>query len=459
MLAMSIMVGIISDDLTGACDAGGQFAGRFGGPAAKVVVWIDIGNILPYRYGLPDIDLPEGARVSDGSVDVPLTMTVIDMLVINTQSRSLQSGAAYRLAREAAERLSELEPSLLLKKIDTAFRGNPGAEIDGVMDGSGVDVAAIVSSIPSLGRTTAGGRQLVGGRPLEETLFAGDPVCPVLDSDVVKVLRWQCKRNVTGLGLDAVRGGELLRAVKKAWDDGARVIAFDSETDGDIETIVNEMMRLGRKVLYVGSLGLAKGLARRLARRPARGAVTPGPATPRPDVPECGTAILGFSGTTYQETRNQLRRALETGRAEVIELDPVQLVEGVFEEGGARGEGLIGAVAANLDRGINVFVTLSEDSELVSGEVGTGFSRIARLVCEKTRFGALVLIGGETSYGICKLLGVERIVIEDCISTVMALGRLEGGIASGKRVAIKGGSVGDEDIILRAIDSIARCSA
>src|ERR671933_2238315 len=146
------MIALIADDLTGASDAGVQFARR--GLAARVLF---------------DLDDPAAARD-------------VEALVVDTDSRALPAAAAYARVRQVADHLRTARPEHVYKKIDSTLRGNLGAEIDAVMDALDFRLAVVAPAFPALGRTTRHGRHHLHGRPVHETEIGRDPKTPVRES-------------------------------------------------------------------------------------------------------------------------------------------------------------------------------------------------------------------------------------------------------------------------------------
>ncbi len=121
------MLGMIADDLTGACDAGVQFGGSvvvleedaFEPPAAVTVITTD-----------SRVDPPEVARAKVGE-------------------------ACLALGRRGIE--------LVYKKIDSTLLGNVIPEIEGALDATGIAEAWICPAFPEMGRTVSGGWLYVWG--------------------------------------------------------------------------------------------------------------------------------------------------------------------------------------------------------------------------------------------------------------------------------------------------------
>ncbi|MEO6981572.1 MAG: four-carbon acid sugar kinase family protein, partial [Edaphobacter sp.] len=86
---------ILADDLTGACDAAAPFAAR-----------------MHVRVALNSERVPEA-----------------EVVAINLRSRDIAAAAARTKLQSAAQLVRDRKPQLLLKKIDSAFRGNTFEEI------------------------------------------------------------------------------------------------------------------------------------------------------------------------------------------------------------------------------------------------------------------------------------------------------------------------------------------
>ena len=97
---MSVQLGIIADDLTGANDTGVQFA-RFG---ARTIVPLDLHDLASLRRRA-------------------------DVLVLSTDSRGESPAVAAHRAKVAAQALKRARVPAVYKKIDSTFRGNIGAEL------------------------------------------------------------------------------------------------------------------------------------------------------------------------------------------------------------------------------------------------------------------------------------------------------------------------------------------
>lgn len=116
------MYAVIADDLTGAGDAGVQFAQAGLKTRALMGDW--------------------SGSAAEGA----------DVVVINTDSRALTPKAAYGAVAEAASRLRDVGARPVYKKIDSTMRGPVGAEVDAVLDVFEQPMAVVCPAFPDNGR-------------------------------------------------------------------------------------------------------------------------------------------------------------------------------------------------------------------------------------------------------------------------------------------------------------------
>src|SRR5262245_35206031 len=170
----TMLVTLIADDLTGACDAGAPFAGR----------------------------APVGVFVAPTSPGPEWTVAAVD-----TESRELLAADAAAATQAAVGRLgARLPGGLLFKKIDSTLRGPIGAELEALLAVSGRQVALVCPAFPAQGRTVSAGTLLVNERPAHESPIARDPAYPGSTSDVAEIVRRGTVRPVSLVPLERVRG-------------------------------------------------------------------------------------------------------------------------------------------------------------------------------------------------------------------------------------------------------------
>src|SRR6185369_4965941 len=124
------MIGVIADDLTGAAELG-------------AVGW---------RHGL-NAEVIVSGEISES----------VDVVCVDTDSRSCRPEEAGRRAAMAAAKLRQAGARWIYKKVDSVLRGQVTAEVEAIMKELGVNRALLAPANPSLGRVIQEGRYFVRG--------------------------------------------------------------------------------------------------------------------------------------------------------------------------------------------------------------------------------------------------------------------------------------------------------
>ena len=138
---------VVADDLSGACDTGVQFG----------------------KQGIAVLVTPDVARVHEALA------AAVSVLVVDTDSRHASPAVAAARVEGVAAAAYDAGVRHFYKKVDSTLRGNIGAELDAMARGARASQVFFAPAYPAAGRTTAAGRQLVDGVPLEQTHLARDP--------------------------------------------------------------------------------------------------------------------------------------------------------------------------------------------------------------------------------------------------------------------------------------------
>jgi D-threonate/D-erythronate kinase len=378
----AMLVGIQADDLTGACDTGAPFAAR----------------------GLDTLVV-----VHDGDDPPRLPSATPTVLVIDTESRQRPIDDARQRARWSGSVLKAGSPAVLYKKVDSTLRGRVAAEIDGMLDGAGMEMALLSPAFPAQRRIVIDGCLLVDGRPADETPIALDPAFPRTGASVLGLLAAEGVRPIAALPLASVRRGREAVAMRllRSAATGGRVLVADAETAADL-AILAETGR-DRSILLAGSAGLATALARREAC-----VMTGRPVRPR-------RPLLVVAGSAHPATRAQLSRL------------------------GDR-DGL--TVVAPPDDG-------RADDPAHRRETVDRLAEAARNQMDRARPAGLLLTGGETAIAVLHELGAAGVRLAGQLEPGLAMGVLAGGPFSGLPVMTKAGGFGDPDALVRAWEACA----
>ncbi|MGC4102881.1 four-carbon acid sugar kinase family protein [Ferruginibacter sp.] len=149
------MIAVIADDFTGAAELAG----------------------ICLRYGL--------------TVEVCLenvTGTEAEVLIISTDSRSMQKAAAIYCTADVVEAVLKYQPALLYKKIDSVLRGYVLDEAKVQMELCEQSKAFILPANPSLHRTIKEGEYFIGNEKITATGFVNDPEFPVQSASITGML-------------------------------------------------------------------------------------------------------------------------------------------------------------------------------------------------------------------------------------------------------------------------------
>ncbi len=275
---------VLADDLTGAGDAGVQYA----------------------HAGLRTRTLAIGWEADD--------LVGADVVVVNTASRALRPAEAYACVRRAAEQIRAAGAEVHYKKIDSTLRGPLGAEIDAVLDASGATLAVVCPAYPANGRVLRGGTLLVESMPAAQTAAGNDPLAPLQESHLPSLLAAQTRRGVGHV--ERPSGGQLTSFLREALqaqvDQGTGIVVCDAEDEADLEAMALACTAQDGWLL-VGSAGLARPAARALAMRKSR-------------------QVLVVCGSLHGAARRQVRRVQEVLGTQVAVLSTAQ---DVGEQGGS----------------------------------------------------------------------------------------------------------------------------
>jgi uncharacterized protein YgbK (DUF1537 family) len=419
-------IAVIADDLTGANDAGVQFA----------------------KQGLKTIVLM-GANFPPGVIEE-------DVVVTDSQSRSLPPGEAYRKVAGMAELVRDGRFHTVFKKIDSTLRGNIGPEIDAIMDTCGQELAVVAPAFPKNGRITVGGYLLLQGTPVEATEIARDPLCPVTESHIPTLLSRQTVRKVGHVGIkDIVAGPEgISAATERMFSAGERVIVCDVWQDNHLQMVTAAAARLNRSVLWVGSAGLAEYLPSVLGLAAAPLGTSPMKLNPAP-----GKPVIILAGSMSNVTRGQVRMLKQRADIVCVETDPCPLLQ---PEAAAREIGRCVKVTLNaVESGKDVVITTGNNggapetlravhqaSEMIAAALGELCRRIATVAT----LSGLVMTGGDIARSCCSLLSATGIKLVAEVAPGIPLGLLKGGPCDGLRVITKAGAFGTEDALCKAVD-------
>jgi len=423
---------IVADDLTSATDCGVQMM----------------------TGGFPTfIPLRTSCRIPTG----------VAVVALDTDSREASKEVAYDRTRKAVAPFSEDTEVVFYKSIDSTLRGNLGAELEAIMDVVPFDGAIIAPAFPIYGRTTVGGRQLLNGRPIDETEFGSDPTSPVASASVAERFAEQSWRSAVGVSLDTQAAGATAvhEVIDRNRETGRELFVFDASEEDHLQRLADIVGALPGRYLWVGSTGLSRYV-------PSAVRLMPRPPLERAPVPH--GCVLVVAGSASETTRYQLNAC-----AEAVDLVEIRVDSPAVAEGGDSELRELERVRRHLDDAVRqsetVALTLASSRQDIEHTKDRARARVptitdieaylARilgcLTVETLNGGArvkgLVLIGGTTAKMVTLALDAESIKILGEIEPGIPLGHL-----SGPRELLtvtKAGGFGGPRAILSAVQGIA----
>lgn len=219
---------LISDDLTGALDAGIKFAQR----GLRT-------SIVPHVSGC---DFEQ------------LALEDAEILVVNSDSRPMAAKEAYRTVQAIGSAGLRLGVEYIFKKVDSALRGNIGSELAALVDLMDNEAIYFAPAYPAMNRITMGGVHYIDGVALNESVFANDPFDPREDAYVPSILKKQTSLPVQVIGRD-----ESLYAYEYA--PGKAICLFDADSDERLREIAVFLQKKGKPSLCAGCAGFAEAVA------------------------------------------------------------------------------------------------------------------------------------------------------------------------------------------------------
>ena len=391
---------IIADDFTGANDTGVQLR----------------------RRGIQTEVLFAGRPIGSGEASV----------VIDTESRTVLPDTAEKIVRRALEGVDFSPFKYVIKKIDSSIRGNIVAETKAVLDYFKPEIIVCAPALPVLGRTTAHGIQTLNGTRILDTEIAVDPINPVADDNLVNILTEISGEKVILKTEDDVhsKGFSL---------ENGKAFVCDAESNGDLDRIVAASIRTGKKVLYIGTAGMAESIM----------------DIERPVLPSFGV-VASVSSVTNRQMQY-------CGRNGTV---LVQIPIGKILTGEVRGEELRDAALASIKKGNDTILltdtaydraslqnSLAAFKKLGLGAIEAGervrtiMGTLALDILEQVRVSGVFLSGGDTALGLMKQLDADGAeIISEAIAGI-PLTRVRGGKFPGLKLATKAGAYGNEDAV------------
>jgi uncharacterized protein YgbK (DUF1537 family) len=429
------LLGVIADDLTGACDLAGSVAHLpSGAPGMRTVVTLG----TPSDRLLPDADC----------------------VIVALKSRTAPPRRAVSQSTEAARWLLACGAETLYQKycstFDSTDEGNIGPVADALLElvrtPGGVPTLSFgTPATPSVGRTQYLGHLFVQDRLLSESPLRDHPLTPMRDPDVVRVLRRQASGPVALIPQKDVRSGPtaVIRALQRHASAGIAHTLADALDDGDLDTLAEAALtatrQSGVRLVLGGGAGLASAIARRFRFTCANGGDA---QRNEPEAVPAGRRLI-LSGSCSARSLEQV--AAFDGP--VVTVDPPALAAGgsaAMDELCARVRGELGAskpdmpvlVSATAAPGRVRVIQDQLGQEAAAEVVERALAQVALRAVREFGVTHVIVAGGETSGAVATALGAATLDVRDLAAVGVPWTVSRSGSAS-IALLLKSGNFGD----------------
>lgn len=415
---MSIKLGCIADDFTGATDLANNL--------------VRAGMRTVQTIGIPGEPLRDDA----------------DAVVVALKTRTLPADEAVAQSLAALQWLRAQGAEQIYFKycstFDSTAKGNIGPVTDALMTALDTDFTIATPAFPDNKRTVFKGYLFAGDVLLNESGMQHHPLTPMTDPNLVRVLSAQTSRKVGLIDYAVVAAGaDAIRArIQALRTDGVDIAIVDAVSNADLLTLGPALKDMplvtagsGVAIGLPGNWGLNAASAAKQARAPGLQAVVAG---------SCSAA-----------TNGQVAAFIESGRP-ALALDPLRL---------ASGEDVVQDVLAwaepRMQDGPVLIYSTAQPDAVKAAQGALGVERagtmieaaIARIAVGLVERGVrqLIVAGGETSGAVVQALGLEQIAIGEQIDPGVPWCAGHAPVAGADiSIALKSGNFGTRDFFTKA---------
>jgi len=353
--------------------------------------------------------------------------------VIDSESRNIPPQEAGEKVRKIMLDMDPYSFEHYYKKIDSTLRGNIKEELMAVDEVLRPDIIVFNPCNPDINRTVEHGILMLHGVRVCETEIMRDPLSLVKEDHLKTLLECELNTPVRHFTLAEVRSGNPKM-------DGSRIITFDAIENRDLDYVVRFILRLKKKVLWVGSAGMANSLF----------------SAVKPEYP-----VLSLVGSISETSRRQVREAVKQG-AQLVELDVGKLLQGESLEKAAdealqglkAGNDVVVVSAREYDDYMRA-VDIGKRQKMKRGDVARftqeKMGELSALILKKTQVAGVFLTGGDTAISFSEKNHARGAKILEEVLPTIALIEMEGGDYPGLKCIVKGGAIGDEHALAKSI--------
>ncbi|MCA0431827.1 MAG: four-carbon acid sugar kinase family protein [Proteobacteria bacterium] len=421
---MSLLLGCIADDFTGATDLANMLT-RHGMKTIQTI-------------GIPKGDIPDA-----------------EAIVVALKSRTIPAAEAVAQSLEACRWLKAAGARQIFFKycstFDSTDKGNIGPVADALLDELAAPFTIACPAFPENKRSIYLGHLFVGNELLSDSSMRNHPLTPMRDSNLVRVLGRQTKRKVGLVPANVVaRGSEAIaQAFAQLQKDGVQHAIVDALQDEDLFSIGHAASAMA---LVTGGSGIAMGLPDNFR---AQGLLAK--RDQKVSLAKAGGLSAVLAGSCSVATLKQVETF--KSRAPAYALDPLILIDNLDN---SLAEVMAWARPLLAKGPVLIYSTATPDRVAeAQGRLGRDKAgelielAMARLATMLTTEGVhrLVVAGGETSGAVVSALGVEALEIGPQIAPGVPATLATGSPRLG--LVLKSGNFGGPEFFSEALDALS----
>ena len=335
------MIAVIADDFTGAAELAG----------------------ISLRYGLK-VELCTGE----------VAATNADVLIVSTDSRSLNKESALQITEAALKSVLQLNPSFIYKKIDSVLRGYVLDELKLQMQLMQKTKAFIFPANPSLGRTISNGNYYVQGKPISETGFANDPEFPISHSSVKSILNDET--------IDVLKHTDVFPA------NG--IVVGEAENEADVQSWA---AKLDESVVLAGAGDFYTAMLNKQFKQTTQ------------QQPELQLPFLYVCGTAYDQSVNYIKEVDKKSKT-VLYITRHMIESGVNDPVWLR---QCKDVLEQKQRAIIALNSETIPADTSAAELRSIMAKAVKTVVEENKISELFIEGGSTATAILQEMGINKL--------------------------------------------------
>ncbi|MEQ5128295.1 3-oxo-tetronate kinase [Providencia alcalifaciens] len=414
---MTVKLGVIADDFTGATDIAGFMV----------------------QNGWKVVQL-----LNEPNEKTPIPQDV-DAIVVSLKSRSCPVDEAISASVNACRWLKESAQCRQIffkycSTFDSTEKGNIGPVTDALMKQLGTSLSLVCPALPINGRTVVHGHLFVNGQLLNESGMQNHPVTPMTNANLMRVMEKQSAGKAGLINLATVQKGSaaITEQLEQLRQQGISYAVVDSFTMDDLLPIAQASQSLP---LLTGGSGLGAALANidsqvAWGQGESRGA--------KPTGKERKTVIL--SGSCSLMTNKQVQNYQQVAPSKALDVGEcinnpdyaTVLAQWVKEQ---KITGLAPLLYATQPPELLKQTQEKYGAALSSTAVENVFGQVVTLL-QQQGYNTFIIAGGETSGKVVQSLGTEQLSIGSPIAPGVPWVQ---DLASGNWLALKSGNFGQEN--------------